>query len=200
MLPFAMSSRNLPMLVLNTIKRHPVLMNSMSGCFLFGGSDALAQRIEHDRRRQHRVSDFKEREYEFQLNYRRMLTTGALGMFFSGYMYPRAYAILDRTWPKATFRHVVTKSLIEIATVGIFMNATSLAARGVLVGRDFPSEVAPHVVQEMPRVTWNDFRVWFPYNLVAFAFIPAYVRPTTTAVVNASWQTYISLRSHAYGT
>lgn len=80
------------------------------------------------------------------------------------------------------------------------MNATSLVARGVVVGRDFRHEVAPHVVLEMPRVTWNDLRVWFPYNLVAFAMIPSYIRPTTTAMVNASWQTYISLRSHDYGT
>eukprot|EP00977_Amphora_coffeiformis_P022539 scaffold10997_cov216-Amphora_coffeaeformis.AAC.3 len=202
MLPASILSRRGAMIVLDTMKLHPILTNSISGCILFGGSDALAQWIEHGQRGRYR--DFhgtteKSRE-EFHLNCRRMLTTGALGIFFSGYIYPRACTILDRTrtWPKTTYKHVVTKSLVEIATVGIFMNATSLAARGVLVGRDFRGQVAPHVLHEMPRVTLNDLRVWFPYNLVAFAFVAAYVRPTTTAAVNASWQTYISLRSHDY--
>ena len=47
-------------------------------------------------------------------------------------------------------------------------------------------------------VTLNDARVWLPYNIIAFTFVPAYLRPTSTEFMEASWQTYISLRSHNY--
>ena len=59
-------------------------------------------------------------------------------------------------------------------------------------------DVFGHVWDVLPRVTLNDCRVWLPYNLLAFALIPAFIRPTTTAMMEASWQTYISLRSHDY--
>jgi len=42
-------------------------------------------------------------------------------------------------------------------------------------------------------VTKNDFVVWMPYNLLAFSIIPAVLRPTTTAAMEASWQTYITV-------
>lgn len=72
-----------------------------------------------------------------------------------------------------------------------------MISRGILVGRD-TNHVAQHALEELPNVTKNDFMVWLPYNLVAFSVIPIYVRPTTTAFMEASWQTYISNRSHDY--
>ena len=92
---------------------------------------------------------------------------------------------------------VVQKSVVDIATVAVFVNSVSMSARGLLAGRS-RGDVAAHVSREMPGVTLNDARVWLPYNLVAFAFIPQFIRPSTTALMEASWQTYISLRSHAY--
>lgn len=184
---------------LSTMQRRPVLMNAFSGCLLFTTSDILAQYIEYRRRKSWQFSQpGYQSDDSFLLDHRRSLTTGALGIFFFGWYYPSAYYILDRQWPLMTTSHVVTKSLVEIFSVGIVMNATSLSARGLLVGRSLQKEVWPHVRREMPRVTFNDLKVWFPYNMIMFAFIPSYIRPTTTAVMDASWQTYISLRSHNY--
>jgi hypothetical protein len=187
-------------IVRSTAQRHPTLVNSASGFILFTASDFAAQFIEQSHPNSHTFTRQDWNDKFFVLDFRRSLGTGVLGIFFSGFMYPRAYAILDRLWPLSSMRHVLTKSLTEIGTVGVFMNATSLSARGILVGRSWRDEVASHVAQEMPRVTLNDVKVWLPYNTIAFAFIPAYIRPTTTAMVNASWQTYISLRSHDYST
>lgn len=55
-----------------------------------------------------------------------------------------------------------------------------------------------HITQQLPTVTKNDIFVWLPYNMMAFSIIPAALRPTTTAALEASWQIYISLRSHDY--
>jgi len=180
------------------LKSQPWLLNSVAGCTLFAGSDALAQRMEGKR------NGFplllvkgKDDDVIYQdFDYRRFWTTGILGVFFGGMVYPYAYERLDRLWPGTDFFNVLKKSMLEIATVGIFVNSVSMTARGLLVGR--PTEtVLPHVAEEMPRVTANDIKVWMPYNLIAFSVIPVYIRPSTTAMMEAAWQTYISLRSHA---
>ena len=118
-------------------------------------------------------------------------------MFTGGWVYPAAYARLDALWKGTHFAAVLQKSVVEIATVGIFVNSVSMTSRGLLVGRS-PHEVAGHVVQEMPEVTINDARVWLPYNMIAFGIIPVAVRPTTTLLMEAGWQTYISLMSNNY--
>ena len=114
-----------------------------------------------------------------------------------GWVYPTAYARLDALWKGTHFTAVLQKSVVEIATVGIFVNSVSMTSRGLLVGRDV-KEVASHVVEEMPVVTLNDARVWLPYNMIAFSVIPVAIRPTTTLLMEAGWQTYISLMSNNY--
>ena len=162
-----------------------MLFNSLTGCGLCASSDAVAQYLEeHDK-----VST------SFRI--RRILSAGCMGAFFGGWVYPQAYARLDRIWKGTNVSAVLQKSVVEIATVGIFVNSVSMTARGLLVGRDM-KDVAEHVVTEMPVVTLNDARVWLPYNIIAFTFIPATIRPTTTLCMEAVWQTYISLMANNY--
>ena len=168
---------------------HPLLVNSLTGSTLCAASDVLAQYIE----RQHRLGDENDKALDTQ----RCLGAGFLGAFLGGGVYPYAYRILDRAWPGVDVRSVVTKSLTEIVTVGIFVNSLSLAYRGLVHGHDW-NAVRQHVRHELPTVTQNDVRVWFPYNLLAFWWIPIHIRPTTTAAMEASWQTYMSWRSHDY--
>jgi hypothetical protein len=130
-------------------------------------------------------------------DYQRFASAGIIGILFGGFVYPYAYARLDILLPGVTVRSVLAKSLVEIARVGIFVNSVSIGSRGLLGGRK-GQDVASHVVREMPTVTWNDFRVWFPYNLVAFSIIPIYIRPTSTSIMEVCWQTYISLCSNSY--
>jgi hypothetical protein len=73
-----------------------------------------------------------------------------------------------------------------------------MTCRGLLAGGRSRGEVLQHVAHEMPKVTMKDFGVWLPYNLLAFSVIPPLIRPTTTIFMEASWQTYISLRSNDY--
>jgi hypothetical protein len=120
-----------------------------------------------------------------------------LGVFFGGFVYPRAYAALDRLYPGLRFRHVLAKSVTEVFTVGIFVNSVSMSLRGMMLGRTW-RDVGPHVASEMPRVTYNDLRLFLPYNMVAFGLLPPFIRPATTVLTESVWQTYISLRSHDY--
>lgn len=126
--------------------------------------------------------------------------TGAavLGVVLGGGVYPAAYAQLDRLLPGNSWRTLLLKSAIEIVTVGISVNTASLLGRASWQGTHTWSDVSAHVTTEIPRVTLMDAQIWFPYNVVAFGWIPIHVRPLTTACVEAGWQTWISLRAHAF--
>jgi hypothetical protein len=166
------------------IQLNPTLFNSAAGGTLCAISDAGAQQIEG-------------RDGSRSFNFRRVLAAGLLGTFIGGFVYPNAYNLLDARWKGKNLQTLLTKSVVEIATVGVFVNTISMTSRGLLAGRE-GKEVVKHVSREIPKVMMNDVRVWLPYNLIAFSVIPAVFRPTTTAVMEASWQTYISLRSNDY--
>jgi len=133
----------------------------------------------------------------FLIDHVRLATAMSMGVLFTSAIYPYAYARLDAWIVGQHWRAVVQKSLLEVATVGILVNSLSLWGRGVM-GHHSWTETLEHVREELPRVTWNDARVWIPYNLVAFGCLPLAVRPLTTSCMEAAWQTYISLRSNDY--
>mmetsp|Transcript_34154 Transcript_34154/g.72777 ORF Transcript_34154/g.72777 Transcript_34154/m.72777 type:complete len:237 (-) Transcript_34154:91-801(-) len=195
------------------IKRRPALTHGVVGFTLFGASDAFAQGIEasslQEDKSSHPLSNKATEEdssssllsnitfSENHFDMIRFLSAGVIGAFFGGYVYPFAYKHLDLLWEGSGFISIAKKSLLEVFTVGIFANSVSMGARGVLVGKNI-TEVLSHVKEEMPAITLNDLRVWFPYNMVAFGLIPIAVRPATTSLMEALWQTYISLRSNNY--
>mmetsp|Transcript_3489 Transcript_3489/g.7571 ORF Transcript_3489/g.7571 Transcript_3489/m.7571 type:complete len:237 (+) Transcript_3489:275-985(+) len=206
----------------SAVKSRPVVFNSATGFSLCGASDAVAQHVEGQLDIADSVSGSSSSENsascatsrslqtdnsvsatspsepkDVGFDYRRLLAAGAVGFFVGGFVYPRAYAKLDAIWHGSLFTTVLKKSIVEIATVGIFVNSLSMTSRGLLVGRDADG-VAEHVVREMPEVTLNDARVWLPYNMVAFSVIPIALRPATTAMMESCWQAYISLRSNDY--
>eukprot|EP00978_Attheya_sp_CCMP212_P005802 scaffold12959_cov53-Attheya_sp.AAC.5 len=215
-----MSSRWIVARVANTIRERPILFNSLTGFLLCAGSDAIAQKIESSKGPQgvnntddgtdsghvhHRDDDVNPQTMDGarallekeSFDYHRVLSAGFIGAFFGGFVYPFAYARLDTLWKGVHFSSVFKKSVVEIGTVGIFVNCISMSSRGLLGGHE-SEHVAQHVFQEMPTVTMNDVRVWLPYNLVAFSIIPVHIRPSTTAMMEATWQAYISIRSNAY--
>jgi hypothetical protein len=209
---------------LSALKRRPVVLNSATGFVLFASSDAFAQEVERNCLEQTQLfqkwsrrhstaatqtltvpmiaSPGKETEgsgqEERQFNWKRLGSAGLLGVFFGGFVYPVAYARLDRMFPGVRFQQVLAKSLTEIFSVGIFVNSVSMSMRGLLLGRSWHDDVLQHVRREMPGVTLNDLRLFLPYNLVAFGLLPPYIRPATTVLMESMWQTYISLRSHDY--
>jgi hypothetical protein len=101
------------------------------------------------------------------------------------------YGALDKLWPGTTFRAVATKSVAELVPMGIGANALSIGWRAA-VGGSSPSEVSARLQRLMPGVLLNEVRVWLPYNLLAFRFIPINIRPTSTAVVMLGWNVYLS--------
>ncbi|CAB9526050.1 expressed unknown protein [Seminavis robusta] len=174
--------------------QYPVTFNSFTGGALCASSDAVAQYLETSKNES--ASPHHDHD-SLSFRIRRVASAGLIGAAFGGWVYPAAYARLDRMWKGTHFSAVLQKSVVEILTVGIFVNSVSMTSRGLLVGRDY-HDVARHVVAEMPIVTVNDAKVWLPYNMVAFSVIPVAIRPTTTLMMEAGWQTYISLMSNNY--
>ena len=188
----------------NTIRKRPMLFNGLTGGFLCASSDAVAQQLEQtdrtDLSNSTSTSATNLHHSTTTFDVRRFASAGLIGVFFGAGVYPAAYAKLDAVWCSSKgFRTILKKSIVEIATVGIFVNSVSLTSRGLCKGDKSLNQVLDHVVEELPTVTRNDFFVWLPYNLMAFSVIPAVIRPTTTLMMEASWQTYISLRAHDFG-
>ena len=177
---------------LRAIQKNPVALNSLTGCGLCVSSDLVAQYLEDNKNQKNNNT---EPTTAFRIQ--RALSAGAIGAFFGGFVYPAAYARIDAMWKGTHVSAVLQKSVFEIATVGIFVNSVSMTSRGLLVGRT-PEAVQAHLREEMPTVTLNDAKVWLPYNFLAFMWIPAPIRPTTTLLMEACWQTYISLMSNNY--
>jgi hypothetical protein len=213
-----------PSLLAGLLQRNQIIFNSITGGLLCASSDAVAQYMEHKndnetnqtgdedtsnidldsskRRRPYlapsMVSVMSSSTTITRIDWLRVACAGGIGSFFGGIVYPMAYARLDTLWVGTKFSAVLKKSLLEIFTVGIFVNSISMTTRGILRGDQDSTSVLQHVSKELPDVTRNDFFVWLPYNILAFSMIPAVVRPTTTAAMEASWQTYISLRAHDF--
>ncbi len=204
-------------IVVASLKRNPIVLNVVTGGLLCASSDVLAQHLEHDNPNPPRNPSCENSPSQgesskqqpllassmtsfIRIDWLRVASAGLIGSFFGGFVYPMAYAKLDSIWVGTHFSAVVKKALVEIATVGIFVNSISMTTRGVLRGDKDASSVFQHVSRELPVITKNDFFVWMPYNMLAFSIIPAFLRPTTTAAMEASWQTYISLRAHDFHT
>ena len=172
----------------------PFWRNAGTAAVLFVGADAVAQCVEA---RPATPQDTTTGAVA-SLDHWRCAGAVVLGIVLGGGVYPAAYRQLDRWLPGRSWRTVVVKSAVEIATVGMAVNTASLVGRALWQGTHTQQQVAHHVVTEIPRVTVMDAHVWFPYNVVAFGFIPLHMRPLTTAGMEAAWQTYISLRAHDY--
>ena len=185
-------------------RRQAFLRNGGTAAVLFVGADAIAQYVEQ---RGHASADGDNHNHNpttttppLVLDTWRCLGATGLGIVLGGGVYPTAYAQLDRFFPGRSWRTVVLKSAVEVATVGLAVNTASLLGRAAWQGHHAWETVTGHVACEIPRVTLMDAQVWFPYNVLAFGWIPTPIRPLTTACMEAGWQTYISLRAHDFDT
>eukprot|EP00522_Entomoneis_paludosa_P009110 CAMPEP_0172458694 /NCGR_PEP_ID=MMETSP1065-20121228/28809_1 /TAXON_ID=265537 /ORGANISM="Amphiprora paludosa, Strain CCMP125" /LENGTH=239 /DNA_ID=CAMNT_0013213073 /DNA_START=51 /DNA_END=770 /DNA_ORIENTATION=+ len=218
MSPSTVSARTLQRIFQSIGRPRNIFYNSLAGCILFGISDALAQEVEH-RQGAENEEDGRSSAKEWRAPAQRQLTSSStdaiwtigddfdqtrfvtaagMGVFLTGFLYPAAYARLDALFVGKHWQAVIKKSVTEVATVGIFVNSISMFGRGYLTGRHTPQECVTHLRKELPMVTFNDARLWIPYNCLAFGFIPIHIRPVTTSFMEAAWQTYISLRSNNY--
>lgn len=204
-------------------QREHFIRNAGAATILFVGADAVAQVVEIKNNAKDKNAESKTcsssaqaqskgsdqdgalspgmnsiRRHLAQLDHWRCMGAALLGIILGGGVYPTAYAQLDRFLPGKSWRTVILKSALEIATVGIAVNMASLLGRASWQGTHSWQAVATHCWHEIPRVTFVDAHVWFPYNLAAFGLIPIQIRPLTTACMEAGWQTYISLRAHDY--
>lgn len=109
---------------------------------------------------------------EWKLDAWRCVGATLLGIALGGAVYPAAYAQLDRWMPGRSWRTILIKSALEIASVGVAVNSASLVGRASWQGTHSWQAVATHLVHEIPHVTFMDAHVWFPYNVVAFGVIP----------------------------
>ncbi len=133
------------------IQRKPFLAHGIVGFVLFGASDAFAQQIEASVKQGDKMTNRigKKASNEdtlaqpsfitFSMDHFdviRFLSSGTVGAFFGGCVYPFAYKRLDLIWKGKDVISIAKKSLLEVFTVGVFANSVSMCARGVLTGKN----------------------------------------------------------------
>mmetsp|Transcript_506 Transcript_506/g.1667 ORF Transcript_506/g.1667 Transcript_506/m.1667 type:complete len:200 (+) Transcript_506:184-783(+) len=170
---------------LDALRQRPRLINSGQGALLGGMGDGIAQTIEQ-----------RPGSSSVKFNLHRLLGAGAIGLIFSGFVYPPFYAVLDARWPGTKLRAVIAKACSDVALLGVFGNAASISGRLLVAGTP-QHDILYRLVDSMPSVLFNELRVWLPYNLLAFRFVPTDIRPTSTAFITLCWQVYISWTAHA---
>jgi hypothetical protein len=136
------------------VKQRPMLFNGITGGILCAGSDAIAQQLEPTSSPQSPLAVDDARPYlapslqmintSSFLDYHRVLSAGLIGVFTGGMVYPTAYARLDALILGVKFSAVLKKSVLEIATVGIFVNSISMTSRGFFQGEKDASQVIQH--------------------------------------------------------
>ncbi|CAJ1959547.1 unnamed protein product [Cylindrotheca closterium] len=199
-----------PMLVLQHIRqqvqiRQDPIINGVVGGVLFCASDVLAQRLEHCEKKsiaKHLLAT--DRAFYRTVDWKRSSSAGMLGACLSCGLYPAGYGVIDKMWKGKDLISSAQKSVVEIFTVGLVANSLSMLVRGLAPtsrpgsNNYSPAQVMMHIIEELPKVTKDDFKFWFPYNMAAFTFIPTPVRPLTTMLMDSIWQTYMSLRSNNF--
>ena len=171
------------------LKRRPFATNAAQGAFLCAGGDAAAQAIERW------PGDGSASTSTTGFEGRRCASAAIVGTAFSALIYPTVYRLLDARWPAATLRAVISKSLAEVATLGTFGNAGSIGCRVLLEG-DGCATACDQISREMFFVLKNELRIWLPWNVLMFAFVPSHLRPGSTMFVEAGWTTYLSVVAH----
>lgn len=213
-----------PMAILQQIRqqvqaRQDLIINGVVGGVLFGASDVLAQRLEQcsneppsasirKRKRDEKQSTMQQllatdNHFYRTVDWKRCSSAGILGACLSCGLYPAAYGAIDKIWKRKDLVSLIQKSVVEVFTVGVVANSLSMLVRGLAPtasssGNHSPAQVLMHMKEELPKVTLDDFKLWFPYNMAAFTFVPTPIRPLTTMIMETIWQTYMSLCSNNY--
>jgi hypothetical protein len=196
--------------------QHDLIINGVLGGVLFCASDVLAQRLEQcepksvdkqkgDKERNRSIQHLlaTDREFYRTVDWKRSSSAGILGAFLSGGLYPAGSDAIDNIWKSKDFFSSAQKSVVETFTLGLVANSLSMLVRGLApasgaTSKHSPRQVLMHIMKELPKVTIDDFKFWFPYNMAAFTFIPTPIRPLTTMLMDSVWQTYMSLHSNNY--
>ena len=90
---------------------------------------------------------------------------------------------------------VVVKASLDAFVWAPVANTLYLALTPLTEGKDLV-EARQSLNENFLPVMRSELSTFFPYNLLAFAFIPPLIRPFTTGVVSMCFSTYISFVTH----
>jgi len=90
---------------------------------------------------------------------------------------------------------VTVKATLDACVWAPIANTAYLVLTPLSEGQDL-SSVGESLNENFLPVMKSELKTFFPYNLLAFAFIPPLVRPFTTGLISMCFSTYISWITH----
>eukprot|EP00966_Prymnesium_polylepis_P249994 5778999-Prymnesium_polylepis.1 len=94
---------------------------------------------------------------------------------------------------------VVIKTALDAFVWAPIANSLYLVLTPLSEGMDLTSVIDTLGENFLP-VMQSEWSVFLPYNLLAFAFLPPFIRPFTTGFVSMLFSTYLSWITHPMGT
>jgi protein Mpv17 len=161
----------------------PKLANAVTGFATFAAGDLIVQRYEFEK-------------WE-QINVRRSVELGMLGVIMNGYFLVSWYRLLDKVVGISMTSYSAV-SLKVISDQVIFAPFSILAFFGfsALIRFKTWNEICDYFNYKMKHNFWTTFfadcSIWPVANLVNFRYITLPFRPSFTAVIQLMWQIYLS--------
>ncbi len=175
----------------NAYSKHPQVSNACTGFVTFSVGDIIAQNL-----------DGKTIQ---QIEMKRSLQLGALGMFMNGLCLHRWYVILDKlvgvVKVKASSAAILKVFADQIVyapfAILTFFGYASICKQTTTPGstsawQTFSAKVENHFLTTFVA----DCSLWPMANFVNFRFIPLVYRASVTAFTQLVWQTYLSVVAH----
>lgn len=186
----------------NALSTHYYETTCLQAGVLGSIGDVLAQALERP--------NATETKKGYSLDWQRTLRTGMLGVIIGG--------LGDAMWLRyleepglfepvisafdghgvtldADSLLVVIKTILDAFVWAPIANSLYLVLTPLSEGTDLAG-VLHSLDDNFLPVMQSEWSVFFPYNLVAFAFLPPFIRPFTTGLVSMFFSTYLSWITH----
>jgi hypothetical protein len=177
----------------NALKRHPLLLGAGIASTKAVLADFFAQTV------------IEKKQFN-DLDFTRLGLFATLGIFYNGLC---VYGIYAKFYPKifpALFKnfhswHTISKSLVQ-ATVDVSVHATCLyfpffyALKSCMFNGFSIKNIKDGLEMYFFENMWDDFKstmsVWFPSTLIAFGYVPPYLRTPYMAMISFLWVVILS--------
>ncbi|EGG14075.1 pmp22 family protein [Cavenderia fasciculata] len=159
----------------------PILTKAVTTGTLYFISDTISQHLENRKK----ASD------EWKFDYVRAFKFSVFGFVITGPTFHFWYHILDTSFPKKVFSHVIIKAALDQIICAPIFDAVFFMGMGVLDGKS-KEDIYTKLKNDWLRTYLVDCAVWPICNIVSFRYISNKQRVLFMNIVNIGWAAFLA--------
>lgn len=173
------------------LEQKPILTKSVTAGFIFALSDILAQALEKS------PSDDGNNKPQRTIDWTRMLTSAAIGLFYFGPAAHYWYAMIFRILPGNSITSTLQKAALGQILFGpafscIFF-AAGLMQSGTFSFRNWINKIR----QDLPSVWLAGAGFWVSVDLISYSLLTQQWIPLFVNICSLVWTTYLVIKSYS---